>query len=150
MVKNKIGGNKSKNISNRNTKKIISVPDPDFENSFLGIIKTKPNGLMANVSLILPKNYIGNQDIFKEPLQVNIGKLKHDKRNQLLSVGDIVQVECSPDMKRQNGNVFATILCKYDGKDIKRFKQEGWIPSDQSQEEDDIFVLEDDVNLEDL
>jgi hypothetical protein len=53
-------------------------------------------------------------------------------------------------MKRQNGNVFATILCKYDGKDIKRFKQEGWIPSDQSQEEDDIFVLEDDVNLEDL
>jgi hypothetical protein len=105
---------------------------------------------MANVSLILPKNYIGNQDIFKEPLQVNIGKLKHDKRNQLLSVGDIVQVECSPDMKRQNGNVFATILCKYDGKDIKRFKQEGWIPSDQSQEEDDIFVLEDDVNLEDL
>jgi hypothetical protein len=105
---------------------------------------------MVLVNLFKPQNHSYPEDIFKDEMQVNIGKLKHDKRNQLLGPGDIVQVEVQWDMKRQNGNLFATILCKYDAKDVKRFKQEKWITCNTDESEDDFIHEEDEVNLEDL
>lgn len=133
MVKNKSGGSKTKFISKRVSKKTIQAENPDFENSFFGVVQTKPNGLICSVKVLeppkdklsttLPSTF--NEDFCKQPIQVNIGKLKHDKRNNMLSPGDYVQVEIYYDMKRQNGNTFATVLCRYSTSDIKDFVKEG-------------------------
>ena len=117
MVKNNSGGNKSKNIGSKFAKKNIHVEEPDFENSFFAEITTKPNGLMANVKILpvtekfkerVPKHLY---EYLKEVIQVNIGKLKNDKRNNLLNVGDVVQVEINFEMNRQNGNKYAWHPC---------------------------------------
>jgi hypothetical protein len=155
MVRNNSGGSKSKNIGSKFTKKKIQVQEPDFENSFFGEILSKPNGLMTKVKILpcpLEKTNLLNET-FHEPLQVNIGKMKHDKRNNSLNVGDIVQVEINFEMKRQNGNVYAVILCKYNSNEVRAFKKEGMISSDvKEQEEDDIFgeEQEEEVDLNNL
>jgi hypothetical protein len=152
MVKNKIGGNKSKNIGSKFTKKKIVVEEPDFENSFFGIISTKPNGMMCQVKLckndkveMMMKEY----DI-PEIVQANIGKLKNDKRNNMLNSGDYVQVEFNFDMKRQNGNVYAYILCKYDNDEIKYFRKSKMLPKDDSDEETNLPPSESDDEEIDL
>lgn len=146
MVKNKTGGNKSKNIGNKFSKKIIDIPQPDFENSFFAEIATKPNGLIANVKLLpipsdlkqkLPYNF--ETDYMNNPVQVNIGKLKNDKRNSYLNTGDIVQIEINYDMKRKNGATYAYILCKYSSVEIRQFKKDGLILVDETKDEDDPF-----------
>jgi hypothetical protein len=145
MVKNNSGGNKSKNLGSKFTKKNIDVAEPDFENSFFAEVNSKPNGLMTKVK-ILPvpekfKNKVPYQieELLKETIQVNIGQLKNDKRNNLLSVGDIVQVEFNFEMKRQNGNQYGYILCKYSLNDIRSFKKNGMILSDKATDVDDMF-----------
>lgn len=151
MVKNSTGGNKNKNIGSKFAKKSLESEDPDFENSFFAEITTKPNGLIANVKVLPHKNQ-ELQWLCEKPLQVNIGKLKNDKRSNFLVVGDIVQVEINFDMNRQNGNLFSVILCKYSSNDVRNFKKQGLIPKDQSENqepEEDIFGSED-VNLETL
>jgi hypothetical protein len=164
MVKNNSGGNKSKNIGSKFTKKNIHVEEPDFENSFFGEITTKPNGLMAKVKILpVPDKFKVNvplhlYEYLKENIQVNIGKLKNDKRNNLLNVGDIVQVEINFEMNRQNGNKYACILCKYSSMDVRMFKKHGMILSDKD-EPDDMFegldkdsdeVAKDEIDLNDL
>jgi hypothetical protein len=149
MVKNNSGGNKSKNIGSKFAKKTLIAPDPDFENSFFGIMTSKPNGLIAKVKIIPHKNeqlkYLNDQEI-----QVNIGKMKHDKRNNNLAVGDVVQIEINFEMKRQNGSQYAVVLCKYTSTDVRNFKKLGLIPCEvsekQQDEEEDIF----ENSLEDL
>jgi len=144
MVKNKIGGNKSKNISSKVTKKKISAEDPDFENSFFGVITVKPNGLMCKVKIIMNdkiKSILEEHGI-EDTIQANIGKLKHDKRNNSLAPDDIVQVEINFDMKRQNGNVYAYILCKYDASEIKAFKKAGLLQLDNDEKEEDMMPPE--------
>lgn len=146
MVKNKSGGSKTKFISNRVSKKTIQAENPDFENSFFGIVQTKPNGLICNIKVLEPpKDKLSStlpstfsEDFCKLPIQANIGKLKHDKRNNMLSPGDYVQVEIYYDMKRQNGNTFATVLCRYSSSDIKDFVKDGLLnkDSEHSSEED--------------
>ena len=147
MVKNKVGGNKSKNLGSKFTKKINNIPEPDFENSFLAEMHTKPNGQMATVKLLpIPELYKdkipqGFEDEYlRGPIQVNIGKLKHDKRNSSLAVGDVVQVELNYEMKRANGNTFAYILCKYGPTEIRQFKKNKWIVGERL-ENDDIFDI---------
>ena len=116
MVKNNSGGSKSKNIGSKYTKKNIHVPEPDFENSFFAEVYTKPNGLIANVKLLpIPEKFKDKvsyqvNELIGDTIQVNIGQLKNDKRNNLLCVGDIVQVEFNFEMKRQNGNQYGYIL----------------------------------------
>jgi hypothetical protein len=144
MVKNNSGGNKSKNIGSKFAKKNIHVEEPDFENSFFAEITTKPNGLMAKVKILpVPDKFKEKvprhlDEYLKEIIQVNIGKLKNDKRNNLLNVGDIVQVEINFEMNRQNGNKYACILCKYSSMDVRMFKKAGMILSDKD-EPDDMF-----------
>jgi hypothetical protein len=149
MVKNKIGGSKSKNISSKVTKKKITAENPDFENSFFGVVCKKPDGLMCTVKICINEKVekiLKEKDLNQE-VQVNIGKLKHDKRNNSLSPGDIVQVEFSFDMKRQNGNYYGCILCKYDAQDIKYFKREKLLVLEDDDEnigsEDDDSISED-------
>jgi hypothetical protein len=146
MVKNKIGGSKSKNISSKVSKKKITADDPDFENSFFAIVITKPNGLMCNVR-ICPndkvKKLFESKKITTE-MQVNIGKLKHDKRNYTISQGDIVQIEINFDMKRQNGNLFGCILCKYDDKEIKFFRKKNMLFLDDIQDNNNEIDFSDD------
>jgi hypothetical protein len=154
MVRNKTGGNKSKNVGKKFSKKIINIPEPDFENSFFGEVSQKPNGLMTNVKLLpIPTSHARckvhsseRDELFKNPIQVNIGKLKGDKRNSYLGPGDIVQVEINFEMKRKNGNTFAYILCKYAPDEIRQFRKCGMILIDKPDEEqEDIF----DSNLND-
>ncbi len=158
MVKNKIGGNKSKNIGSKFTKKKIVVDEPDFENSFFGIVSVKPNGMMCQIKLCKNEkveNMMKEYDI-PEIVQANIGKLKHDKRNNMLNQGDYVQVEFNFDMKRQNGNVYAYILCKYNNDDIKYFRKSKLLPkgvSDDSDDEETNLSLDEDneeIDLDDL
>ncbi len=163
MVKNFIGGNKSKNISKRVTKKKISVEEPDFENSFFATVKQKPNGLMCKVKIIQSnqtvKELLEREGIDGE-VQVNIGKLKHDKRNNTLASGDIVQVEFTFDMNRQNGEKYGNILCKYDNSELKEFKKAGLlkIEFEEGEEELDLHFeeekskesKEEDIDLDDL
>lgn len=145
MVKNNSGGNKSKNIGSKFTKKNIQVPEPDFENSFFAEINTKPNGLMAKVKILpVPEKFKDKvrfqaEELMKEAIQVNIGQLKNDKRNNLLCVGDIVQVEFNFEMKRQNGNEYGYILCKYSSTDVRMFKRNGMILSEKEKDVDDMF-----------
>ena len=84
MVKNNSGGSKTKNIANRNTRKKISAEEPDFENSFFAVVLTKPNGMICSVKLCSHEK-LKDLNITQE-LQVNIGKLKNDKRNCLLNL----------------------------------------------------------------
>jgi len=163
MVKNSSGGNKSRNIGSKFVKKNFDMDEPDFENSFFGEIITKPNGMMANVKIIeIPERFRQNipeelSEYLKDPIQVNIGKMKHDKRNNLLSVGDIVQVEINLEMNRQNGKRYAYILCKYSSNDIREFRKRGMIFYEK-EAEDDIFEgldchgssSEQEMELEDL
>ena len=153
MVKNKVGGNKSKNIASKFTKKINNIPEPDFENSFLGEMCTKPNGLMSTVKLFpIPESNkqklpFGFEDEYlRGPIQVNIGKLKHDKRNSSLAPGDIVQVEINFEMKRKNGNTFAYILCKYGPIEIRQFKKNKWIVGERLENDDMFEGLDDSDN----
>ena len=145
MVKNNSGGNKSKNIGSKFTKKNINVPDPDFENSFFAEVNTKPNGLMAKVKILpIPEKFKDKipyqvEELMKEAIQVNIGQLKNDKRNNLLCVGDIVQVEFNFEMKRQNGNEYGYILCKYSSNDVRTFKRNGMILSEIGKDVDEMF-----------
>jgi hypothetical protein len=166
MVKNNSGGNKSKNIGSKFTKKNIQVPEPDFENSFFAEIHTKPNGLMAKVKILpVPENFKDKvpfqaEELMKEVIQVNIGQLKNDKRNNLLCVGDVVQVEFNFEMKRQNGNEYGYVLCKYTSNDVRTFKRSGMILSEKEKEVDDMFdgldesgseeEKEEDIDLNDL
>lgn len=167
MVKNNSGGNKSKNIGSKFTKKYIQVPEPDFENSFFAEITTKPNGLMAKVKILsVPEKFKDRvkyqaEELMKEVIQVNIGQLKNDKRNNLLCVGDIVQVEFNFEMKRQNGNEYGYILCKYSSTDVRMFKRNGMILSEKEKDVDDMFdgldksesseeEKEEDIDLNDL
>lgn len=142
MVKNNSGGNKSKNIGSKFTKKNNDVSEPDFENSFFAEVTTKPNGLMANVKILpIPEKFKKNipehiGEYLNEKIQVNIGKMKNDKRNNLLSVGDVVQVEINFEMNRQNGNRYAYILCKYSATDMRSFKKRGMIISEKESVED--------------
>lgn len=147
MVKNKTGGNKSKNIGSKFSRKIVNVPKPDFENSFFGEVTTKPNGLIANVKILpIPQHkqskitYNFDDEFLKGPIQVNIGKLKGDRRNNFLVAGDIVQVEINFEMKRKNGATFAYLLCKYTPLEVREFKKEGLIKKDDSKDEDDPFL----------
>jgi len=144
-VKNKVGGNKSKNIGSKFTKKITNIPEPDFENSFFGEVTSKPNGMMSSVKILpvpsskqskLPYNF--DKEFLRESIQLNIGKLKSDKRNSHLGYGDIVQVEINFDMKRKNGNTFAYILCKYNPLEVRQFKKSGLI-IDEKLENDDFY-----------
>jgi hypothetical protein len=162
MVKNKTGGNKSKSQGSKFSKKIVNIPEPDFENSFFGEVTTKPNGLIANVKLLsIPENkqnklvYNFKDEFMKEPIQVNIGKLKGDKRNSYLAPGEIVQVEINFEMKRANGSTFAYVLCKYSGSEVRQFKKLGLILNDKMNDEDDDTFLkvdssDEDVDIEDL
>ena len=133
MVKNKIGGSKSKNIGSKYTKKKISVEEPDFENSFFATVSQKPNGLMCKVRIIINnekvKAIVDEQSLEGE-LQVYIGKLKHDKRNNTIALGDIVQIEFTFDMNRQNGAKYGAILCRYDNYELKEFKRSGLLKLD--------------------
>lgn len=139
MVKNNIGGSKSKNISSKVTKKKIVAEEPDFENSFFAVVVTKPNGLMCTVKLCENEKLkkIMDETGLKEEIQVNIGKLKHDKRNNSLGSGDIVQVEFTFDMKRGNGSYYGCILCKYDVTEIKYFKRQKLLILDDETSYDD-------------
>jgi hypothetical protein len=74
-----------------------------------------------------------------ESVQVNIGQLKNDKRNNLLCVGDTVQVEFNFEMKRQNGNQYGYILCKYSSNDVRTFKRNGLIHSEKEKDVDEMF-----------
>jgi len=157
MVKNKVGGNKSKNIGSKFIKKINNIPEPDFENSFLAEMCTKPNGLMATVKILpVPDTFKENlpygfdEDYLRSPIQVNIGKLKHDKRNSSLSVGDLVQVELNYEMKRKNGNTFAYILCKYGPTEIRQFKKNKWISGERLENDDMFDGLDKDESEEDI
>jgi hypothetical protein len=138
MVKNTIGGNKSKNISSKVTKKKIIVEEPDLENSFFATVTQKPNGLMCKVKIIQTiqsvKELIKKKGIDGE-IQVNIGKLKHDKRNNMIALGDIVQVEFIFDMNRKNGEKYGSILCKYDTSKLKEFKKLGILKLDDDCDE---------------
>lgn len=148
MVKNNIGGSKSKNISSKVTKKKIMVEEPDFKNSFFGVVSSKPNGLMCVVRLCVneeSKKILDEMGILSE-IQVNIGKLKNDKRNNLLSVGDVVQVEFSFDMKRGNGNFYGCILCKYDSKEIREFKKRKiLVLEDENSSSDEIDISDEEI-----
>jgi hypothetical protein len=145
MVKNNSGGNKSKNIGSKFTKKNINVPEPDFENSFFAEVNTKPNGLMCKVKILtVPEKFKDKinyqvEELMKEGIQVNIGQLKNDKRNNLLCVGDIVQVEFNFEMKRQNGDQYGYILCKYSTNDVRVFKRNGMILAEKEKDVDDMF-----------
>lgn len=145
MVKNNSGGNKSKNIGSKFTKKNIHVEEPDFENSFFAEIRAKPNGLMTKVKVLpVPEKFRSKvnyqvEELMKDEIQVNIGQLKNDKRNNLLCVGDIVQVEFNFEMKRQNGNQYGYVLCKYSSIDVRMFKKNGMIVSDNEKDVDDMF-----------
>jgi hypothetical protein len=164
MVKNKTGGNKSKTQGSKFSKKIVNIPEPDFENSFFAEVTTKPNGLIANVKLLsIPENkqdklvYNFKDEYMKEPIQVNIGKLKGDKRNSYLAPGEIVQVEINFDMKRANGSTFAYVLCKYSGSEVRQFRKLGLILNDKMNDEDEETFLKvdssdekEDINIEDL
>lgn len=157
MVKNKTGGNKSKNLGSKFSKKIVNVPEPDFENSFFAEITTKPNGLIANVKLLsIPENkqnklvYNFKDEFMKDPIQVNIGKLKGDKRNSFLAPGEIVQVEINFEMKRANGSTFAYVLCKYSGSEVRQFKKLGLLINDKKDEEDDNTFLKVDSSDEEI
>ena len=133
MVKNKIGGSKSKNIGSKFTKKKISVEEPDFENSFFATVSQKPNGLMCKVRIIINNDKVKavlDEQSLEGELQVNIGKLKHDKRNNTIAPGDIVQVEFTFDMNRQNGAKYGAILCRYDSSELKEFKRSGLLKLD--------------------
>jgi len=139
MVKNKIGGNKSKNIGSKFTKKKISVEEPDFENSFFACVIQKPNGLMCKIKIIINNDNVKKlveQHNLEGDVQVNIGKLKHDKRNNSLASGDIVQVEFTFEMNRQNGGKYGTILCRYDSSELKEFKRNGVLKLDDIEEEE--------------
>ena len=167
MVKNKIGGNKSKNISSKVTKKKISAEEPDFENSFFARVTQKPHGLICKVKIMQNnqaiKDLVEREGVDGE-VQVNIGKLKKDKRNNMLAAGDIVQVEFSFDMKRQNGEQFGTILCKYDNTELTEFKRAGKLKIEVVDDEEDIDLeselspkeditlvsLKEDITLDDL
>jgi hypothetical protein len=162
MVKNKIGGNKSKNISSKVTKKKIRAEDPDFENSFFAKVMQKPNGLICLVKIIVTNSNVKNileANDMEGNVQVNIGKLKHDKRNNTIMTGDIVQVEFTFDMNRQNGNKYGAILCKYDNDDLKEFKRAGILKMDDIEDEPeelmdsehlDTTVEEKEISLDDL
>jgi hypothetical protein len=144
MVKNNIGGSKSKKIGSKFTKKKITAENPDFENSFFAVVVKKPDGFMCTVKICLNEKVekiMKEKDLNRE-VHVNIGKLKHDKRNNSINPGDIVQVEFSFDMKRQNGNYYGCILCKYDAQDIKYFKRAKLLVlecDDETMESEDIF-----------
>ncbi len=152
MVKNKIGGSKSKNIGSKIAKKKITAEDPDFENSFFATITTKPNGLMCTVRLCMNEQLkkIMDETDLKQDIQVNIGKLKNDKRNYTLSSGDVVQVELNFDMKRANGNIFGCILCKYDSKEIKDFKKRKLLVLEDDSDVSDSIEISDDTDDEDI
>lgn len=153
MVKNIIGGSKSKNIGSKFTKKKIIVEEPDFENSFFATVSQKPNGLMCKVKIIINNDkvkYIIDKKCLEGDIQVNIGKLKHDKRNNTIAPGDIVQVEFTFDMNRQNGAKYGAILCRYDNYELKEFNRTGILKSNYIQDSEEempyLFDYEDDKN----
>jgi hypothetical protein len=82
-------------------------------------------------------------------IQVNIGKLKHDKRNNMISTGDIVQIEFTFDMNRQNGAKYGNILCRYDNIELKNFKRNGLLAFDEDEFDDLPSSVSDNSSKED-